>query len=154
MNIIGIDPGLTGGIAFIDSFGGTAVFDLPVIRDGKLAWIDGAILLPLILDYSKAPRHAAIERVHSMPKQGVASSFQFGVGFGAVLSILQAAGCAIELVTPNTWKRDLGLSRDKNASLDKARLIYPGLDLRRKKDEGKAEAVLIAHWARTKERHG
>jgi crossover junction endodeoxyribonuclease RuvC len=151
VNIIGIDPGLHGAICFMDSFSGMVVFDLPVIRDGKLAWIDGGMLLPLIFNTSNTPRRAVIERVHSMPAQGVASSFQFGVGFGSVLSILQAAGCSVELVTPSTWKKALGLSQDKKASLHKARLLYPDADLTLEKHEGRAESILIAHWARTRQ---
>ncbi len=82
-----------------------------------------------------------------MPRQGIASAFNFGVGFGSVLSILQARHLSIELVTPVVWKRAMGLSKDKRASLDKARLLYPAADLSLAKHEGRAEALLLAHWA-------
>lgn len=54
---------------------------------------------------------------------------------------------SVELVTPATWKRSLGLSTDKRASLHKARLLFQPADLALAKHEGRAEALLIAHWA-------
>jgi crossover junction endodeoxyribonuclease RuvC len=148
---LGIDPGLTGAIAYMDGFGGLLdVIDLPVIRDGKLAWIDGDALQSWLLNTDVSTgRTAWIERVHAMPKQGVSSSFAFGVTFGSILGVLRARHIPIQFVTPAKWKRDLGLSSDKRASLDKARLLYPTADLRLAKHEGRAEAILIAHWART-----
>jgi crossover junction endodeoxyribonuclease RuvC len=123
------------------------VHDLPVIRDRSLAWIDGSELQSRLLELIRG-RHAiaCIERVSAMPRQGVASSFQFGVGFGSVLGVLQAMHCRVELVTPASWKKGLGLSSDKHASLYKARLLFPFADLRLAKHDGRAEALLIAHW--------
>jgi crossover junction endodeoxyribonuclease RuvC len=152
--ILGIDPGLTGAIAYMDGFGGLLdVIDLPVIRDGTLAWIDGdalqSWLLSTFVSTGQNTRTAWIERVHAMPRQGVSSSFTFGVTFGSILGVLRARQIPIQFVPPFKWKRALGLSKDKRASLDKARLLYPNADLRLAKHEGRAEAILIAHWART-----
>jgi crossover junction endodeoxyribonuclease RuvC len=145
--IVGIDPGVEGAAAFIDSFSGLRVQDLPIISDGKLKWVDGAAMQAMLMEMG--PNLAIVERVSAFPGQGVASSFNFGVGFGSILSILQARGISIEFVTPSVWKRDLGLSKDKNASLHKARLLYPDAELSLQKHEGRAEAILIAHWRRT-----
>lgn len=153
MITIGIDPGMTGAISFLGQ-GQNAeppvckVFDLPVIRDGALSWIDGARLRSRILSERDGPCFAVIERVSAMPKQGVASSFNFGVGFGSVLGVLGAIGIPVEFVTPSKWKRELGLSRDKHASLHKARLLFPDCELSLCKHEGRAEALLIAYWSR------
>jgi hypothetical protein len=87
-----------------------------------------------------------------MPRQGIASAFNFGVGFGSLLGVLQARHIAIEFVTPAVWKRTMGLSQDKRASLDKARLLYPDAELGLAKHEGRAEALLLAHWAFTRPR--
>jgi crossover junction endodeoxyribonuclease RuvC len=146
--ILGIDPGLTGAISAMSITGEfERVCDLPVIRDRSLAWIDGGELRSLLLELIRGRNAiACIERVSAMPRQGVASSFQFGVGFGSVLGVLQAMQCRIELVTPASWKKGLGLSSDKAASLHKARLLFPGADLRLAKHDGRAEALLIAHW--------
>jgi hypothetical protein len=121
------------------------VHDLPVQRDKSLAWIDGKALRALIQAH-EGPRRAIIERVSAMPKQGVSSSFGFGVNFGSVLGVLQSLEIPIELATPAKWKREMGLSGDKKASLHKARLLFPMCDLRLEKHEGRAEALLLAQW--------
>lgn len=146
---IGIDPGLSGAIAVLGSTGELErVDDLPVIRDHSLAWISGGVLQSFLIDSQRGrPARAIVERVSAMPKQGVASAFQFGVGFGSVLSVLQARHIAIEFVTPAVWKRELGLSKDKRASLDRARLLFPTAELDLAKHDGRAEALLLAYWS-------
>ena len=149
--IIGVDPGLTGALAAIDIDGNAvAVHDLPVIRDGKLSWIDGGALQSLLLDITRGTPlesvRAVVERVGAMPKQGISSAFNFGAGFGSVLSILQARAIPIELVTPAVWKRAMGLGKDKDASLNKARLLFPAADLCLRRHDGRAEALLLALW--------
>jgi crossover junction endodeoxyribonuclease RuvC len=82
---IGIDPGLSGAIAILDQAGDlVSVTDLPVISDLSLKWIDGGALQSLLLNALQGRQaRAIVERVSAVPKQGVASSFQFGVGFGS-----------------------------------------------------------------------
>lgn len=148
---IGIDPGLTGALAVLSSDGFETVHDLPIIRDNKLAWIDGSELQSIILGALQGrTARAVVERVSSMPGQGIASSFQFGVGFGSILSVLQALHLSIELITPSVWKRALNLSKDKHASLHKARLLFPTAELHLAKHDGRAEALLIAHHSITR----
>ncbi|HMK87259.1 MAG TPA: hypothetical protein VK437_14960 [Steroidobacteraceae bacterium] len=153
-HVIGIDPGLSGAIAVLSPAGELErLEDLPVIRDRSLAWIDGAVLQSLLLDaLGGRPGRAIVERVSAMPKQGIASAFTFGVVLGSILSVLQARHLPVELATPAAWKRSLGLGSDKRASLDKARLLYPGADLSLAKHDGRAEALLLAHWALTRSR--
>lgn len=147
--VIGIDPGLSGALAILDERGTIALLaDLPVIRDRSLAWIDGGEFQSILLGAIRGrPARAVVERVSAMPRQGVASSFQFGVGFGSVLSILQALHLPLELVTAAQWKKALGLSSDKRASLHKARLLFPTAELHLAKHDGRAEALLLAHHA-------
>jgi crossover junction endodeoxyribonuclease RuvC len=151
---IGVDPGLSGAIAVLDPAGALErLADLPVICDGRLAWIDGGALQALLIDSLRGlPARAIVERVSAMPRQGVASSFTFGVTFGSILSVLQARHISVELVTPAVWKRALGLSSDKRASLDKARLLYPSAELGLAKHDGRAEALLLAYWALSRSR--
>ena len=146
---IGIDPGLSGAVAILDQAGElVSVTDLPVIRDLSLAWIDGNELQSIILGALQGRTAGAIiERVSSMPGQGIASSFQFGVGFGSVLSILQALYIPLEFVTAAVWKRSYGLGKDKHASLHKARLLYPAAELHLAKHHGRAEALLVARYS-------
>lgn len=151
---IGIDPGLNGALAVLASDGTIELLvDLPVIRDRSLAWIDGAQLQSTLLDALQGrTARAVVERVSAMPRQGVASSFVFGVGFGSILSVLQTMQLPLELVTAAQWKRALGLSSDKHASLHKARLLFPSADLPLAKHDGRAEALLLAHYAQTRAR--
>lgn len=153
-HVIGIDPGLSGALAVLSPSGDLErLSDLPVIRDGKLAWIDGGRLQSLLIDTLHGrPGRAVVERVQAFPKQGRSSAFNFGVGFGSVLSILQARHLPVELVTPVTWKRALGLNADKCRSLDKARLLFPAAELDQAQHDGRAEALLLAHWALTRTR--
>ena len=155
--ILGIDPGLTGGWALLTDHGAfVGADDLPIIRDNSTAWVDAPELVAQINACLSERVHirAVIERVHSMPAQGISSAFTFGVGFGSVLACLQLLPASIEFVSPAAWKRGLGLSKDKSASLDRARLLYPQASLKRQKDDGRAEALLIAHWAWKGTAHG
>ncbi len=154
MLTIGIDPGITGAAAVLEADGAfRTLFDLPVIRDRSLAWIDGASLTSaLITAKDGQPARVIIERVSAMPGQGVSSSFAFGMTFGSILATVQTLQMALEFVTPASWKRALGLGPDKHASLDKARLLFPQAELGRVKDHGRAEALLIAHWAQSRRR--
>jgi crossover junction endodeoxyribonuclease RuvC len=149
MNVIGIDPGLSGGIAMLDAGGVLiAVGDLPVMRSDKLAWIDGGALRSWILHHKQTSSvTCVVERVSAMPKQGVSSSFQFGVGFGSILGALRVLDIPIHLVTPGTWKGAMKLKgKDKRAALDQARLLYPTAELHLAKHDGRAEALLVALW--------
>jgi crossover junction endodeoxyribonuclease RuvC len=149
MNLtIGIDPGLSGALAILSPDSALElVTDLPIVRDRTLAWVDGSELQSLILGALRGRTAVAmVERVSSMPGQGIASSFLFGCGFGSILSVLQALHIRIEFVTAAVWKRSYGLGKDKHASLHKARLMFPTAELHLAKHEGRAEALLIAHY--------
>lgn len=142
--VVGIDPGMSGAIAFLDSYGRfVAAHDLKYISDGETSYVDGLWLTKLIMAGSL---EVFLERVAAMPKQGVASTFKFGSGFGSILGALSVTSCKVKLVTPFQWKRGMQLSRDKNASLEMARQFYPEAPLSLKKHEGRAEALLLARW--------
>lgn len=153
---LGIDVGLTGAIAAIDEYEQlVALHDLPVMVHGSAKWIDGSVLLSLLCDIRGGkPARAIVEHVHAMPKLGTVAANSKGMTMGSVLATLQMASCAIELVSPQTWKRDLGLIAPKSsdrekkaASLSKARMLFPTADLDRVKDHNRAEALLLASWA-------
>lgn len=147
MIIIGIDPGLTGAIAILSDLPHVepSIEDMPV-ADGS---IDPAGLSALLANYDDA-RMAYVERVSAMPKQGVSSTFKFGTGYGMVLGVLAALEIPYALVTPGVWKKAYGLSSDKEQCRARALQLFPALagDMKRKKDHGRAEALLIAEWGR------
>jgi hypothetical protein len=141
---IGIDPGATGAAGLIDHYGAFhSVYDFsadPAVIADAMRIIFAAA--------GTGHTQAVLEHVHSMPKQGVASSFNFGASFGAIRGILAYAGVPYHLVPPAKWKRDFGLGKDKADALAMARRLFPTAELGRKKDIGRAEALLIAEWGR------
>jgi hypothetical protein len=146
---LGCDPGITGAYAILDEAGALiAVEDLPVIRDGKLGWIDADAFTSRLIEIRGGNElHATCERVHAMPGNGSQAAFSQGATLGSILAALQVVRARIALVTPASWKKAMGLSADKSASLDKARLLFPTADLDRKKDHNRAESILIASFA-------
>ena len=145
MTYIGIDPGKMGALAIIDdSAGETNVTLVP------FDVMDYRHHLALI-DEHKAV--AAVERVGAMPGQGVTSMFNFGENYGTIQGLLLANYIPYELVTPQRWRKAFGITGDKNASIDVARRLFPGVDLKRSKiahkdNDGMAEALLLAEYAR------
>lgn len=149
---VAIDPGLTGAYAVLDASGSlVTVDDLPVIRDGRLGWIDGDAFTSALLEVRGGHElHALVERITPLPVNGRMGAFSQGCTLGSILAALQIARARIELVQPSVWKRHYSLSTDKDASIAKARLLFPHASLDRKKDHGKAEALLLAHFAQTR----
>ena len=102
--VIGVDPGLKGGLAVIDGRGELLeLADMPLRRVGKRKEIDGAELAAFFGRF--APAQVIVEAVHSMPRQGVASTFTFGRGVGIVLGVLQAMGLPFAEVSPQAWQK-------------------------------------------------
>ena len=149
MNWVGIDPGQTGGIALL-SKQGLLLDVLPMPVDGTEV---AAGQLRQIIDHwrSLGEMKVMIEQVHSMPRQGVSSTFKFGKSFGIALGVVGALGIPMHRVTPQNWKKEMGLTgKDKDASRHLATELWPDMQQhwKLKKQDGKAEAALIAEYAR------
>jgi crossover junction endodeoxyribonuclease RuvC len=96
---------------------------------------------------------AVLEAVHSMPKQGVASSFSFGRGLGIWEGILSALAVPYVKVAPQTWKKVMMADAphdNKDASRIIASRLFPQMEgyFTRKKDHNRAEALLMAEYGR------
>ena len=148
---IGIDPGLSGAVAVLAADGTlVALCDTPVLTlstsRGSRQEYDVPGLVALLAPYAGPSAHVILEEAQSMPGQGVRSMFTVGMGFGLWLGILAAVGLPYTRVRPQVWKRTLGLGKDKEQARLRAQQLYPGADLRRKKDHGRAEALLLAHY--------
>ena len=142
MIYIGVDPGKNGGIAIIDSDG---VISFPFSEERLLIELDG-----IAQEYECI---CNLEHVHAMPKQGVSSTFNFGMNFGFIQGVLKAYGIPYELVTPQKWKKEFSCTSDKNTSIEVCKRLFPNVNLkatdRCKKDhDGMAEALLIAEYGR------
>ena len=146
MKILGIDPGFSGAWGMID-WHGDFVACGDMLNDSKQL-LTNDIHSEISQARDACDLEICVEAVHSMPSQGVASTFKFGIAFGMALALMQRINAPTHMVTPKKWKRDLCLTSDKNESLLLARHLWPDAPLARKKDNGRAEALLLAHWWR------
>lgn len=160
---VGIDPGLDGAVAAISNEAVVGIWDTPSLeiksnaktKSGKAktrrVYVPSQmtkILKDLIDKYRVA---VCLELVHSMPKQGVASQFSLGRGMGLWEGIVAALSIPIYQVAPTKWKKTMGLKGDdKNASIVQACQLFPEAAgyFTRKKDHGRAEALLLAVYLR------
>jgi len=135
MVVMGIDPGASGGVAWIRDGGSTAV-PMPDTERDLLDFLSDGI--------EEETRFAYLEKVHSMPRQGVASTFKFGVNYGMLRGMLIALRIPFDDVTPQKWQKEMGcLTRgDKNVSKARAQQLFPQL----KVTHAIADALLIAEF--------
>jgi crossover junction endodeoxyribonuclease RuvC len=140
--ICGVDPGLTGALAFLFpiALDRVAAQDMPVVA-GE---VDVATLAARIIQMG--PAFCVIERVGAMPGQGVSSTFKFGQSYGVVLGVLAALEIQTRLVTPSVWKKHFRLDSDKEKARALALRTFAKSPehFARKKDHGRAEAALLA----------
>lgn len=143
MIYIGIDPGKDGALAQIDHDGVASIVTWdPEGYAGALggAWLQGGNCI------------VCLEHVGAMPGQGVTSMFSFGENFGFIKGLLVANELPYELVRPQKWKKEFGIS-GKNQSVEVCKRLFPSVSLRRtekcrKDHDGMAEALLMAEYAR------
>ena len=153
MKIIGIDPGLSGGIAILDNRRVLSIFDMPVMAEGKKnkRQLNSAQLVVLIKENIRSDEEVAVivEQVNAMPGQGVTSMFNFGQTFGAIKGVCAALELPIFFVRPSKWKKHFDLiNSSKDSSRTKVIEMYPTLsnNLAKKKDVNKSDAILIARF--------
>lgn len=160
---VGVDPGLKGGLAALVPDGGKLILEtipMPSLKVGKYNEVDElgiADWLRAVAATTGADVHVFIEKVHSMPKQGVRSTFTFGTGYGAIRGVCAGLGVPRELVTPQEWKKAMlgGQPEDSEASV--ARGLWPNHDWKatercRVPHTGMVAAALIAEHGRRKAR--
>lgn len=138
----GLDPGASGGVAFLNADFGSACaykFDGMTERD---IWD----LVRQYRDQNGGVLFACLEQVSAMPGQGVTSMFKFGQSYGFLRGMLTAAEVPMELVTPQKWQKAIGCMTkgDKNVSKAKAQQLFPSVKI----THAIADALLIAEYAR------
>ena len=155
MLIIGIDPGISGSISFLDDGKILDVIEMPIMTDGKKnkKQVNGSQVYnevtKRIKQYEKNQIRVVIEHVSAMPGQGVTSMFNFGQSFGILKGICTAMQLPMYFVRPAKWKKYFNLlNSEKDASRTRAIEIFPyfSSQLSRKKDSNKADAILIASF--------
>lgn len=165
---VGVDPGISGAIAFIQGKK-IAVYDFE----------DPIALKVLQSGYLFGDAHALIERVHAMPKQGISSTAKFMTTFGQWIGRLEALSISFGFTTPQKWQQAMFGSAPKiyklvtvekgyktpqgevppvkakkvdtkAMSLQTARQMFPVVQdrLTRQKDNDRADALLIAEFCK------
>ena len=155
---LGIDPGMNGGIALIDTRARVhTVMAMP--RTESDVWTELKTLMnsfsntvPNLRTNQQSVR-GMIEKVHSMPGQGVASAFKFGMGYGGLRMALNALYVPYEDVTPQSWMKTLEIPRKrktesqsqwKNRLKGIAQQLFPDTEINLKT----ADALLVAEVCR------
>ncbi|XP_020417697.1 uncharacterized protein LOC18778541 isoform X2 [Prunus persica] len=172
--VIGVDPDLSGALALLkgDESGCSAqVYDSPHLKIlvGKRVRrrLDAKSIVQLLGSFD-APLVAYIEQSNPYPQDGKQGWWSGGFGYGLWIGILVALGFSVVPVSSISWKnkfeltggmstKEKGLGNWKSfvfPCLDDSRRVasalFPSLSsmLKRKKDHGRAEALLIAAYGK------
>ena len=134
--IIGIDPGMSGGIA---------IYTPEKVEAHKMGETERDVF-DLLDSFSWDEPTVFLESVHSMPGQGVASSFKFGRGYGFLRGVITALRYPLHDVTPQKWQKLLSCLThgDKNVSKQRAQQLFPQLKI----THATADALLIMEYGR------
>jgi hypothetical protein len=160
MIYIGVDVGLDGAVAVLDSDGNVLeLTDTPTttIKSGKKnkrEYIVGhmsAMMEAYCDDTAGTSVVVGIEAQHSFPGQGVSSMFNLGKGYGLWIGIVVAKGFSYSLIPPQRWKKAMmdGMGKEKAASCVRAQQLYPDCELftaRGRALDGRGDALLIATY--------
>ena len=143
--IAGIDVGLKGAIGLLYENVTAYVYDMPVFSKE----VNAAALATMFREFP--PYHVYMEAVNSFG-MGRQSAFNFGQGCGAIRGVLATLEIPFTPVSPSKWKKSFNLGKDKDESRAVATRLFPALasEFVRKKDDGRAEAILIAKWGELK----
>jgi Holliday junction resolvasome RuvABC endonuclease subunit len=159
MLIVGIDPGIDGGVAWLKGHGDLVrAVDMPTTGTtigGKTRHrVCAASLADMLRD--ARPDHVAIEKVGGMPTDAAVWAFNFGEGYGVVIGVVTTLVIPITMVQPKAWRKAMGVSlpagadkkQRKEASRQRAIQLWPEFreTFGRVKDADRAEAALIGRW--------
>ncbi|XXG52849.1 hypothetical protein AAC387_Pa03g1055 [Persea americana] len=159
--VLGIDPDISGALAVLkgDGVGFSAqVFDTPHLRVlvGKRVRkrLDARSIVQLLRSFAVPEGTIAyIEQSRPFPKDGKQGWWSGGFSYGLWIGILVASGFSVVPVSSLLWKNQFelcGSSSNKDDSRRAASALFPSLSslLKRKKDHGRAEALLIAAYGK------
>lgn len=138
--ICGIDPGKRGGIAILHK-----TINVYPYTDQKLLE-----LMPVLKLNNGI---VVLEKQWARPSQGATATFLLGEEYGYIKGVIEANDVPYILVAPQTWKKEFGVTADKQSSIDMAKKLFPGINLlptarSRKDSDGMAEAAVLSVWGR------
>ena len=153
MIVIGIDIGVTGAVAAVDSRSST-VLDLPTVAIEGQRVVRRKVCVLGLRDQLRGPvpageaALASLEDVHRGMGPGAAARSSLDLNRGRIEAVLELLRVPVRAVAPRVWKRHFGLGKEKADALKVARTLYPlqAHALARAKDHNRAEALLMAHF--------
>lgn len=169
MIVLGIDPGLSGGLALVAGSPGQRLrlidaMDVPVHGDAAKRRVNVGAVLDFI--QRNAPDRGLIERAQLIPDQNISAGGIYMRAVGALEACVEGLGVPLLIIESSAWKKYHGLSRKslpeglsrtqataafKENSRQRAILLFAGNHrlFDRKKDHNRAEAALIAAYGAT-----
>ena len=167
--ILGVDPGLKGGLSIFDCSQEQFVLAMPTptcpdisSKSGKYTYFIELIDSTIAEFVSKAPKYAqwmcCLERQQAMPQQGVVSMLTTGYGYGVwrtLCTLLASTKDRLIIVRSLEWQTLLrgedAKDETKAKSIARVVRLFPEVNLypsrRRTPSDGIADAVNIAHYA-------
>ena len=147
---LGVDPGLNGALAWVTDDGHLiSTMDMPVLEVNGKKKVSPQMLTAAISQ--RMPRLAVIEDVGVFKGNGAVSMFNFGYSAGILAGVCAGLGIPTVLYRPAMWKRAAGVPADKGAARQMAQQLWPGCrDFDLVKNDGRAEAALLARWVALK----
>lgn len=159
MIVLGIDPGLSGGVALIESGDSPRVIlatGIPVFGQDAKRRVDVPRVLALLQPHKIDA--GFIERAQAFAKQGASSGFIYGRAVGQLEACIMGMGIPFNVCEASAWKKTHGLIRPKEVdpeiwkkvvkkrSVERARFLFPDSYgfFPKAGDHGVAEAILIA----------
>jgi hypothetical protein len=146
--ILAIDPGVTGALAFYltDFPERISALDMPLV-DGE---VNAAALRDMIEIYK--PAHAIIEHVGPMPRDGVRQAWRFASAYTTARVVVALLNIPMTLVTPGRWKKAMNVKggadgKEQCRALALRNFPACAAAFSRKRDQGRAEAALLALYA-------
>ena len=174
--IIGIDPGLTGGIVKKEQGGKilsycsmplqfvrwkyytnkkgqrdkSAVNELDLQAIRKIIYTDVESLRNTVVGIERQQAMVRYENGKQI-SQGVASTFKTGYNFGLLLGLFEGLRVPYYKIQARVWKKHFGLDNDKNKSRELAlKMSGENFTVKKTPDHNICEAFLIAEYAESR----
>lgn len=158
----GVDPGISGAIVVLADGEPVEFVDMPIYdRAGGGNEVDpfalAAQLRGIMQKHRGAFFSACLELIATRPTNARGLDQRAGEGYGIVKGVFGSLGIRWCEVRPQVWKKHYGLigtEKDVARQYCVERFTSVSNCLMRKKDNGRADALLIARWAWETENFG
>lgn len=150
MNVLGIDPGMTGGFAWLSE--NSLVTDPMPVVEKQLHLPEIKVLIQ-----AANPHYVYLEHVHAIFGSAAGATFKFGRVFGIIEGMLAGLGIPYILVSPKTWQKEMHEGCTGKKAKERSRLavtrVFPAHDFTpteraTKAHDGMIDAALIAAYGR------